>query len=217
MTVTAVDLDSESNGIVTYDLIHGDTSLFELNRVTGSLRLKRMITNPQPRYHLRVRATDEAIQSQRRFSDLDIMIIGASTGSRGPGLRFDKEQYEGSISENEAIATSILTLRATVQDPSLKSDSASVEYYITNITSPEGILQNRLFDIDVKRGVLSTGALLDREIGVWIFHIEITAVLVSARGLFTTSTQVRFESFINNSFLIPNNFTLSQMVTNHNR
>lgn len=47
------------------------------------------------------------------------------------------------------------------------------------------------FHVGLFAGILSTAAILDREMGVWNFHIEIYAVLVSARGLYTASTQVR--------------------------
>ena len=63
MTVTAVDPDSDSNGVVTYELVQGDASLFKLNRLTGSLQLRRTVASLQPRYRLTIRATDEAIQS----------------------------------------------------------------------------------------------------------------------------------------------------------
>lgn len=191
MVISAIDLDSDSNGVVTYDLLSGDTNLFELNHITGSLQLRRGVSTVQPRYQLTIRATDEAIQSQRKYSDLVLMVLGVSEGSGSNGLRFEKEQYQGSIFENEPLGSSILSVAAITQGSVLDSESASVEYYITNITSPNGVLQNRLFDIDVKRGILSTAEILDREMGVWNFHIEIYALRVSARGLYTASTQVR--------------------------
>lgn len=211
--VLATDIDSESNGAVTYDLVSGDSGLFKLDRNTGSLKLTKSLTSEmivQPRYQLTVRATDEAIQSQRKSSELYLMILSVSSddkdGNGGGGggssslLTFDHAMYSGSIYENEPIGTSILTVSANLGQENSRQDSnsarisassSSVEYYITNITSPDGALQHRLFDMDVKRGVLSTAVLLDREMGVWDFQLEIYAILVSAQGLTTASTKVR--------------------------
>jgi len=178
--------------MVTYDLLTGDSSLFELDRITGSLTLKRSVTNPQPRYQLTIRATDEAIQSQRKSSEFYLMVLGVSEESSVNGLSFENPRYKGSIYENEPVASSILTVTATLDQP---QDNYNIEYYITNITSSDGKLQNRLFDIDVKRGSLSTAAILDREMNAWDFHIEVHAILVSARGLYTASTMVRTNFF----------------------
>lgn len=194
--VIATDLDSESNGAVTYDLVSGDSGMFKLDRNTGSLFLTRTAVDVQPRYQLTVRATDEAIQSQRKSSELYLMILSASEKSDANGLTFDQVRYSGSISENEPIGSSILTVSASLGQKSEgvggsgAASSASVEYYITNITSPDGVLQNRLFDIDVKRGTLSSAAILDREMGVWDFQLEIYAIVVSAQSLTTASTKV---------------------------
>lgn len=152
MVISATDLDSDSNGVVTYDLLSGDTNLFELNRITGSLQVRRRITNVQPRYQLTIRATDEAIQSQRKYSDLALMVLGVSEESGSSGLHFAKGTYQGAISENEPLGSSIMTVTASRGGASVLDASDDVEYYITNITSPDGLLQNRLFDIDVKRG-----------------------------------------------------------------
>jgi hypothetical protein len=181
--------------MVTYDLVSGDNSLFNLDRITGSLTLKRSIANPQPRYQLTIRATDEAIQSQRKSAEFYLMILGISDESTASGLTFESLQYKGSIFENEPVGTSILTVAASLDQT---QENFNIEYYITNITSSEGKIQNRVFDIDVKRGSLSTAAILDREMSVWKFHIEVHAILVSSRGLYTASTKVRMKSFNHN-------------------
>ncbi|CAG7815710.1 unnamed protein product [Allacma fusca] len=188
--VRAKDLDSESNGVVTYEMISGDSSLFKLNRNTGSLSLKRGVGDVQPRYQLTIRATDEAIQSQRKSSDLYLSILGVSDKSNSGLLTFSQATYKGSVLENEPIGSSILTVVASHSDKSFGGNNPQIEYYITNITSKNGDMQDKLFDIDLRRGILSTAAILDREMGVWKFQLEIYAIVVSTRGLHTTSAKV---------------------------
>jgi len=181
-TVRAVDADSGSNGVVTYELINGDGTLFSLDRNTGSLRLRRLIRKLQPRYQLTVRATDEAIQSQRKSSDLYLTLLGMDEGSDGR-LEFSDSEYKASLYENEPIGT----LVTTVQCP-----GDNVEYYVTNVTSAKnGSALNRWFDVDLKRGMVSVADLLDREMGLESLVVEIYAIVVSSGELKTAKTKVR--------------------------
>ncbi|KAF2894632.1 hypothetical protein ILUMI_11530 [Ignelater luminosus] len=179
MNVFARDLDSSTNGLVTYDLVSGNTELFRLHRSTGVLTLKKPITNPEPRYQLAVKATDEAVQSERKSADAYITIITTSEFVRGP--TFDNPSFSGSVYENEPPGTSILTVSA-------KYGSADIEYYVTNVTGA-GVQVDRLFDIDTKLGVLSTAAELDREVGIDTYEIEVYAIVVGGPPK-TSSTKV---------------------------
>lgn len=166
MNIFARDLDSSTNGLVTYDLVSGNTDLFYLHRTTGALVLKRPILNPEPRYQLAVKATDEAVQSERKSTDAYITVIAKGEGTRGPS--FNSDSFVGSVYENEPIGTSILTVTAGFEGD-------DVEYYVTNITGG-GVQVDRLFDIDMKLGLLSTAAELDREIGVDTYEVEVYAI-----------------------------------------
>ena len=194
--IRAIDPDSESNGVVTYEITSGDTSLFKLNRNTGSLTLRREVSDLQPRYQLTIRASDEAIQSQRKSADLYLTILGIEPKHESrdtPRLNFSRTFYRGSILENEPIGTTVLSVSASVLNVlrgSGKGVTGDIEYYITNITSKSGDLQDRFFDIDVRRGVLSTSTVLDREMGVWNFVIDIYAIVLSSKGLETARVQV---------------------------
>lgn len=181
MNVFARDLDSSTNGLVTYDLIGGNVDLFRLHRTTGALTLKKPITNVESRYQLTIKATDEAVQSERKSTDAYITVI--TIGEDGKGPVFTSDTFNGNVYENEPPGTSILTVSAKYDS------SVEIEYYVTNVTGA-GVQVDRLFDIDTKLGVLSTAVPLDREVGVDMYEIEVYAIVVGD-NLKTTSTKVR--------------------------
>lgn len=185
MNVFARDLDSSTNGLVTYELVSGNTDLFRLHRSTGALSLRKPIFKAEPRYQLAVKATDEAVQSDRKSTDAYITVIATSDHNRGP--TFESDAFSGSVYENEPPGSSILTVSA-------KMDAYDIEYYVTNVTGA-GKQVDRLFDIDTKLGVLSTAAVLDREAGVDTYEVEVYAI-VSGGMLRTSKTKVRIYAFI---------------------
>ncbi|KAG8226847.1 hypothetical protein J437_LFUL004088 [Ladona fulva] len=209
MQVHARDLDSSTNGLVTYELVGGNSDLFELHRSTGELRLRRSLPDPpeETRYRLTVKATDEAVQAERKSMDAYVTVI-ATAPSNGGGLGgmgnvgpvFEGgEARLGSVYENEPIGTSIVTVGARLPGNSL----AEVEYYVTNVTvatvsrsTGDGINSlhsmqqvDRLFDIDTKLGVISTAVVLDREGGADAYDVEVYAVVVSSLTPQTMATR----------------------------
>lgn len=181
MTVFARDLDSATNGLVTYELASGNTDLFKLDQSTGVLKLRRHIQNPEATYRLSVKATDEAVQSERKSIEAYLTIISASPSDNGP--RFESTTFSGSVYENEPPGTSILTVSATFA-------SGDVEYYVTNVTG-DGVQVDRLFDIDTKLGILSTAVELDREVGVDVYEVEVYAIVIGNGSPKTSKTKVR--------------------------
>lgn len=178
-TVYARDIDSATNGLVTYELLSDPSDTFALDQSSGVLRLRVPLTNPEPTYRLSVKATDEAVQSERRSSEAYITII---TERDGTGPKFDSSGFSGSVFENEPPGTSILTVSISV--------NIDVEYYITNVTG-NGAQVDRLFEIDTKLGVLSTAVELDREAGIDTYVVEVYAVVIGAGGAKTSKTKVR--------------------------
>lgn len=195
MNVFARDSDSSTNGLVTYEMVSGNTDLFKLNRNTGAISLRKSISNPEARYQLAVKATDEAVQNERKSSDAYITIVSSSLTNNGPV--FDKRELHGSVYENEPIGTSILTVSAHLN---LNSVISEIEYYVTNVTG-DGKQVDRLFDIDTKLGILSTASELDRESGVDLYEIEVYAIAIGGLPR-TSSTKVSFFLFINYILLI---------------
>lgn len=182
MNVFARDADTGSNGLVTYEMVSGNSDLFRLHRSTGAISLQKSINNIEARYQLAVKATDEAVQSDRKSSDAYVTIITSGTDS-GNSPIFENGDLFGSVFENEPAGTSILTVMAR-----LNAINADIEYYVTNVTS-NGKQVDRLFDIDTKLGILSTAAELDRESGVDIYEIEVYAIIIGGAPR-TSSTKV---------------------------
>lgn len=181
MTVNARDLDSATNGLVTYELVSGNSDLFWLDQSTGGLKLRKFITNPNATYKLSVKATDEAVQSERKSTETYITVIAAG-GMNGKGPKFDSDSFAGSVYENEPPGTSILTVSAKVE-------RGEVEYYVTNVTG-NSVQVDRLFDIDTKLGVVSTAVELDREFGVETYEIEVYAIVIGDGAPKTSKTKV---------------------------
>lgn len=195
MMVHAKDADSSSNGLVTYEMVSGNSELFQLQRNTGAITLRQSIKHPEVRYQLALKATDEAVQSERKSSDAYITIISKGNAQMN-GPVFDQREQSGSVYENEPTGTSILTVSAHL-------NSAEIEYYVTNVTAVIGsnhavnkrstneqfVQVDRLFDIDTKLGILSTAKQLDREAGYSLYEIEVYAIALGGAPR-TTSTKV---------------------------
>lgn len=170
LKVAATDSDANTNGLVTYELVSGDTDLFSLDRSSGRLTLRKEIANVETTYRLNVRATDEAVHSQRKSTGTTITLISlAEDASIGP--QFTKKLYTGSIAENEPAGSSVVTVNARYPSNPL----ADVEYFIFNVTA-----NNRemplVFDIDSKSGIVSTSAILDREAGAEEYELDVIAL-----------------------------------------
>lgn len=183
MHVYARDLDSNTNGLVKYDLVSGNVDLFKLDINSGALSLNRPIVDPKPRYHLVVKATDEAVQTERRSTEAYITLITKSDGDV-VGPKFTEENLEGSVYENEPIGKSILTVSARLP-------GVEVEYFVTNVTG-NGRQVDRLFNVDSKTGVLSNAVVLDRETGSESYLVEIYAIGVNTSKPYTSSIKVSF-------------------------
>jgi hypothetical protein len=196
MHVHANDLDSSTNGLVTYELVSGNTDLFRLNRNTGALTLRRAINDPESRYQLTIKATDEAVQAERKSTDAYLTVISiGNNGEQAPV--FIGEPYTGSVYENEPVGTSMLSVRARHPTNSL----AEIEYYVTNITAAGGKPADRLFDVDPKLGTVSTAAILDREGGSDVYDVTVFAVVAGTPSPQTTSTRVSKLFFLSKIFI----------------
>ena len=189
MKVLANDIDANTNGLVTYELVGGGAmDLFYLDRGTGSLRLRHDISSPKLIYRVTVRATDEAVQSQRKSSDAYLTILGMSSHE---GPRFTQRQYVGSITENSGIGSSVVTIEARYDNNAV----SDISYFVVNITGENGRPMDRVFDVQ-QRGILSTAAPLDRESGPSVYVVTVAAVVTQAPSPRVSLTQVRFKNLI---------------------
>ncbi|XP_076279539.1 cadherin-related tumor suppressor fat [Lasioglossum baleicum] len=194
--LVARDLDSSTNGKLTYELLRSNVNysdMFRIHRNTGHLtmRLSRSLKSSLEKvskYQIGVRATDEAVQAERRSTEtyLTLIVPGDDVTEDQPVWEH-RGQIEGSVYENEPIGTSILRVPARS-----RRSNIDLEYYVTNVTAGSGGPQvDRLFDVDTKTGILSTAAALDRETGIQWYEVELYAIGVGGTRPSTTSTKVR--------------------------
>lgn len=177
MNVLARDLDSGTNGLVTYKLIHGGNDMFDLHRSNGVLNLRYPLTTPEARWNLVIKATDEAVLSEQKSTETYLTVIIGGTELDGVTWTNVKSV---SVAENEPAGTAVLNLTNNYK--------SGLEYYIVNVTGDSRQV-DRLFDIDSTLGILSTAISLDREAGVDKYDVEICAVS-SGTPLKTTTTKV---------------------------
>ncbi|KYN09067.1 Cadherin-related tumor suppressor [Trachymyrmex cornetzi] len=197
MQLLARDLDSSTNGLVTYELLRSSvnySNMFEVYRNTGELIMKlpqsfsksSLFERAPFKYQVGVRATDEAVQAERRSSETYVTLIVPGEDGDDQPIWEQQGQIEGNVYENEPIGTSILRVSACSRQSNIE-----LEYYVTNVTAGDGPQVDRLFDIDTKTGVLSTAAQLDRETGVQWYEVELYAIGIGGTKPSTTSTKVR--------------------------
>lgn len=183
MRVSARDLDANPNGLVTYEMVAGNKDIFRLDRVTGALKLIREVTSPAIMYSVTVRATDEAVQSQRRSSDAYLTILSMSS-QEGP--KFLKNSYSGSVLESSNIDTSVATVSARLSSNAL----ADIAYYVVNVTAADGRPMDRMFAVQ-QQGKVVTAAVLDRENGPENYLVTVAAVVTQGVTPKLSTTQVR--------------------------
>lgn len=177
MNVLARDLDSGTNGLVTYKLIHGGNDIFDLHRSNGALTLRYPPAVPDARWNLVIKATDEAVLSEQKSTETYVTVIMG-------GMELEDITWTNvgsiTVAENEPSGTPVLNLTNNYK--------GGLEYYIVNVTGDNKQV-DRLFDIDSSLGILSTAVSLDREAGVDRYEVEICAVS-SSSPLKSTTTKV---------------------------
>ncbi|EFN76851.1 Cadherin-related tumor suppressor [Harpegnathos saltator] len=200
----ARDLDSSTNGLVTYELLRSSgnySDMFRIHRNSGDLIMRppysfgKIAHHPERvfKYQVGVRATDEAVQAERRSSETYVTLIVPSEDGDDQPVWEHRGQIEGSVYENEPVGTSILRVSAR---PRRSSSNLELEYYVTNVTAGgSGIQVDRLFDVDTKTGVLSTAEALDRETNAQWYEVELYAIGLGGSRPSTTSTKVSSTSF----------------------
>ncbi|XP_045494732.1 cadherin-related tumor suppressor [Colias croceus] len=177
MNILARDLDSGTNGLVTYKLIHGGNDMFDLHRSNGALTLRYPPATPEARWNLVIKATDEAVLSEQKSTETYLTVIMGGTELEGITWL---NAGSVSVAENEPGGTAVLNMTNNYR--------SGLEYYIVNVTG-DGKQVDRLFDIDSSLGILSTAVPLDREAGVEKYEVEVCAVS-SSSPLQSTTTKV---------------------------
>jgi len=115
-TVFAVDPDAGNNGVVRYSVADGDDGYFNVDRMTGVVRLTRDVSfNTREMFNLTIRARDRAgSQSLMSFSTMIVDVVPVNYNQYPP--RFREFVFQGRVRENQPAGTSVMQLIATDQD-----------------------------------------------------------------------------------------------------
>ena len=150
LQVTATDMDTGSNGLVTYHLQQGAYShIFGIFANDGYIYNKAVLDREQiKQYVLKIVATDNGIPSKSSTAEIRINIQDANDNTP----TFLEDSYQFFVSENLPSNTRIGSVHATDSD---QRDNDQLRYSIIGTSSAVGI--------NARSGELRTKEPLDRE------------------------------------------------------
>ncbi|XP_076447464.1 LOW QUALITY PROTEIN: cadherin EGF LAG seven-pass G-type receptor 2-like [Babylonia areolata] len=156
VTITATDTDTEGAGTLTYSMRPTrdvlSQSRFVINPLTGTINTTVKLDRETIRAHyFLVTATDHGVPVKSATASLTIIVDDVN--DHAP--QFNKQVFNVSVSENQAVDYPVLTVQATDKD---FGDNSIIRYNILNPGSP-----NDAFKIDPVHGEISTMQELDRE------------------------------------------------------
>ena len=145
MIVSARDDDLGGNGTVRYSLIGGASDKFEIDRLTGAIRiLEELDYESQQVYNMTVRARDRGDPSSLASQcSVLVEIIDVDENLHGP--RFREYVYEARVEENQPVNTTVLTVTATDNDWDSRSASPRDYQVVYSIRNGTGL---GVFNID---------------------------------------------------------------------
>ena len=114
-TLTAHDLDEGENGKVTYRLVDGAGNKFEVDELTGAVRIREKLDFETTQvYNLSVRAEDGGEQSLVSMCLLNIEVVDVNENHFAP--EFINFLERGSVAENSPVGTYVMSVRAYDKD-----------------------------------------------------------------------------------------------------
>ncbi|XP_076446580.1 protocadherin Fat 1-like isoform X2 [Babylonia areolata] len=153
-TLTAQDLDEGENGQVTYALVDGASNKFEVDQLTGAVRIRENLDFETTQvYNLSVRAEDGGVQSLVSMCLLNIEVVDVNENHFAP--EFDSFMKRGSVAENAPVGTYVMQVRAHDRD----EDGTNGGRITYSIRDGSGLGR---FTIDAN-GTIRTRQVLDRE------------------------------------------------------
>ena len=114
-TLTAHDLDEGQNGKVTYKLVDGAGNKFQVDELTGAVRIREKLDFETTQvYNLSVRAEDGGEQSLVSMCLLNIEVVDVNENHFAP--EFSSFLERGSVPENSEVGTYVMSVRADDKD-----------------------------------------------------------------------------------------------------
>ena len=98
MTILATDTDTGNNAKVTYNIVSGDTSFFQLDANTGQLVARSQLPSNRLSYQLRVSAHDNGVPSQVSETSLTLFKKGQPNSGQ-PSIKHYTEALLRRIAE----------------------------------------------------------------------------------------------------------------------
>uniref|UniRef100_A0A4W6FZ14 FAT atypical cadherin 3 n=1 Tax=Lates calcarifer TaxID=8187 RepID=A0A4W6FZ14_LATCA len=151
--VQAQDPDIGPSGQVRYSLINDFNGTFEINAVSGVLRIRKELDfEKQQFFNLTVLAEDRGVPSLRSETFVEVEVVDVNENLYAP--YFTDFAVRGSVKENSRAGTSVLTVSAKDED---KGRDGVLRY---SVRGGSGL---GTFTIDEDTGVIYTAGLLDCE------------------------------------------------------
>ena len=177
-TILATDADAGSNSQVTYNIVSGDTSFFQLDTNTGQLTTISQLPGKTMSFQLKVSARDSGMPSQSTKTTLTVF----KKGQPNSGPAFTQAIYRGSVQENSDVGTSVTQVQASFTPGIVGSQ---IRYYMTADSS------NGSFLVNENNGDITTALVLDRDnLLTSVFTLTVYAVDLSGPSARTRSTSV---------------------------
>nr|AUG84445.1 fat [Platynereis dumerilii] len=124
--VEAEDADEGRNSYIEYSLRRSDQSLFEVNVVDGTVKVKQSLDRERrDLYQIQVTAMDKGVPPQSSTMDLTIKVGDDNDNSPV----FSPRSYRKTVSEDLKVGSILMTLTATDKDTGLNAD---LRYIITS-------------------------------------------------------------------------------------
>ncbi|XP_059170799.1 protocadherin Fat 1-like isoform X3 [Physella acuta] len=153
-TLTAHDLDEGENGRVEYSFAHGIDNFFEIDSLTGSVRIKRKLDYETKQvYNITGVAQDGGQPALTSICYVSIEVMDVNENMYYPV--FPDFLARGSVSENLPIGSYVMYVQATDRD----GPSNGIGQVFYTILDGSGLGR---FTIDIN-GTIRTSQVLDRE------------------------------------------------------
>lgn len=156
------DLQSSPNSEIVYDITSGnDAGMFSIDLISGVLSVNNALDYDQGQadYHLVIRACDSGVIPKCTLCPFHIAL----TDENDNEPRFPVTEYLEFVGENEPMAVSVFTARATDFD---KGKYGSLNYSIeSSAASGYSDIDEawKLFKVDPATGIVATNAVFDYE------------------------------------------------------
>ena len=166
LTVTALDVDSELNGEITYSFIY-PSNYFSVNNITGEIsNLVPLDREERDTYILNVLATDRGLPQRSANATVTITVLDMNDN---PAV-FSRPEYNGEVLENAVTGTPILTVEAT--DADIRENG---EFTFSLVPMANPLFSVNQFVIDPLSGVLSVNEPVDFELQPTV-HLIVRAI-----------------------------------------